>query len=609
MKFLYPLGLLILLFVPILIIIYILRRKYKEHIVSSSYLWELSNRFLKRKPIKKINNILSLILQICFVVIISIAIAQPVFYVPSSADNILFIVDASGSMNIKNKNKTRFELAKQEMNSIVKKSKKGCTFTIIFAGKEAKTIIEKTDNKDTFYHVCNELEPEYAYNDLASAIDKATTLYQNNEVSKLYLLTDKTFAKSENIEIIDFSSNVDNYAVYDFCQKEEEQNVIKLEGKVLSYETDATLNLELFIDDIFVDKQTINVIASKENNFVFEIANNDFKNAKVVITNKDALLSDNQDVIYRLNEDNSSSILLVSDNPLFLKTIVNAIGKYSLDIIESSKYQNQNGYDLYIFDCFTPLILPNDGSTWFLNSSKNVDNSGFIVQDERIASGDTLVTYSNDNSDLYNAIIEDTKNNQIAIYQYHKYSWAHEFTSILNYDNIPLLFVGNNDLNLREVIFAFDLHNTNLPLLYDFIPLIRNLLNYSLPNPVEDNNYVVGDQLKINISSKCESVKIQTPLDKIVFISTNVNIFYYDLKEIGTYHIFFYFADEIREYLVYSSFDKKEGCVKNFEDNLLFYRQTESEKLVGKHDDIFFYIILCGIIFLADWMVYYREQY
>ena len=49
MTFLYPLGLLGLIGIPILIIIYIIKQKYTEQTVSSTYIWTLSEKFLKRR--------------------------------------------------------------------------------------------------------------------------------------------------------------------------------------------------------------------------------------------------------------------------------------------------------------------------------------------------------------------------------------------------------------------------------------------------------------------------------------------------------------------------------------------------------------------------------
>ena len=48
MSFLYPYAFLILLAIPVLIIIYLLKNKYKESTTPSTYLWELSKKFLKK---------------------------------------------------------------------------------------------------------------------------------------------------------------------------------------------------------------------------------------------------------------------------------------------------------------------------------------------------------------------------------------------------------------------------------------------------------------------------------------------------------------------------------------------------------------------------------
>ena len=49
MSFSYPLGLIGLIGVPILIIIYIIKTKHTEQIIPSTYLWNLSEKFLTKK--------------------------------------------------------------------------------------------------------------------------------------------------------------------------------------------------------------------------------------------------------------------------------------------------------------------------------------------------------------------------------------------------------------------------------------------------------------------------------------------------------------------------------------------------------------------------------
>ena len=70
MSFLYPLGLLGLIGIPIVIIIYILRSKFTELTVTSTYIWTLSERFFKKKnPLSGLTGIISLILQILMILL------------------------------------------------------------------------------------------------------------------------------------------------------------------------------------------------------------------------------------------------------------------------------------------------------------------------------------------------------------------------------------------------------------------------------------------------------------------------------------------------------------------------------------------------------------
>lgn len=86
MNLTFPLGLLVLIGIPVLIVIYIIKNKYTEQVVASTYLWTLSERFLKRRnPVNKLTGIISLVLQILTVALIALAAALPAVVLPNAA--------------------------------------------------------------------------------------------------------------------------------------------------------------------------------------------------------------------------------------------------------------------------------------------------------------------------------------------------------------------------------------------------------------------------------------------------------------------------------------------------------------------------------------------
>ena len=92
MSFQYPLGLLGLIGIPIIVLIYIIKNKHTEQIVTSNYLWHLSEKFLnKKRPVSLVSGIISLILQIVAITTISLVIAHPIIYIPNGAKDYCFI--------------------------------------------------------------------------------------------------------------------------------------------------------------------------------------------------------------------------------------------------------------------------------------------------------------------------------------------------------------------------------------------------------------------------------------------------------------------------------------------------------------------------------------
>ena len=623
MSVLYPLGLLALIGIPVLILIYIIKNTFTERIISSTYLWTLSERFIKRRiPISRINGILSLILQSIVIALIALAITQPSLIIPRSAEAYCFILDGSGSMNMSMEGSTRFERGKDKIADIIDDSMKGSTYTLIYAGSSTETIFNGISDKYRANQILKNLSVAYTSTPLTDALQTAQKYFYENPSVKTYLITDKDYQEHENVEIIKVYSKVENYSVsdvkYDFIA-----NGLKVSGTVTSYVSDATLTVKLYFDDSeeAYDTKTINLTNSSQTpdnsagviQSSFEFVCNgvtNFESLKVVIPEKDALSYDNEVIIYNVSYENMSNTLLVSEYPFYIEAALRSSGNTQVDVVAPSDYKPTSGYGLYIFDEYTPEVLPEDGTVWFISPQSSLAGTNFSYQSGEIVPLGKA-TYSTSTSSRVGALLKGVSKTDFELLYYVKCGLAGNFTTLMTCDGNPLLFVGSNAYGQREVVFAFDPKDSAPFILSSsFTSLVTNLLDYSFPSVINSTSYYCGDKMEINVIAGCDEIKIETPLGKTSYPDISEAICEYELTEVGTYKIILTMKDRsVSEYTVYSSLPEDERIPSVQESAFLIQGEAGNEKLDGIYDDLLILFIILVLIAAADYGVYCYEQY
>ena len=612
MSFIYPLGLLGLIGVPILILIYILRSKYNEQTVPSTYLWLLSEKFFKRRnPLSGITGIISLILQILTVIIVSLAIARPIFVVPNSASEYCFVIDASGSMNTKDGSKTYFERAKDEIKDMINDARLGSSYTLICASGNTDVTYERLTDKRLAINLLKKLECSDGTVDVSPALSAAQKYFDENNSTRVYFVTDKTYDSHENVEIVNVSSqNVTNYAISGVSGKLTD-GVLSVKGDVISYTSDAELTVELFVNGSkkAADSTTVSVKAGEKVAVELSSAVTGYDSFSLSIKNKDNLMADNSAVVYNLKSEDSYSILIVSDTPFLLQAAFDVLTDSVIDVVGTKEYKGQSGYGLYVFHSYTPESLP-DAAVWLINSSKSVDNSGFGVRGIMELDDPSEIAKSNSTSTKARKLLSGVEGRDIFISEYVKYSAMYtQFTTLFSYDSNPLIFAGVNALGNREVVFGFDIHKSDLPLSSDFSPLVANLLEYSCPDIVERTDYSCGEKANINITANIDSVKAVSPDGEESIIDTSTDVGVLPLNKVGTYTIKVSSSGGERIYRIYSGAPEEESLPMQDGGSFSVSGVQGNEKTDGEYDPLVLMFVLLAVIFSADWMVYCYEKY
>ena len=611
MTFLYPLGLLGLIGIPILIVIYIIKSKYAEQTIASTYLWRLSERFLKRrKKINPVAGLISLILQILTVTTISLLIAHPTFTLKGAANEYCFILDASGSMCMEESGVTRFDMAKEKVSTMVEEAVDGSAFTLISVGNDAEVIYERLEDKEMAKSLLSELIPSHCGADYTHALSTAQRVFDNNTSCLVYLVTDATVESQENIRVLNVADPDVNYAVKDVTYTLAEKKVTVI-GNLFSYGENTSLPISLYINGAMTPSvtQTIEVSDGEAKAFQLEAAVETLSSVKVTIDRSDALSLDNECVVYNLESEQAYKTLIVSDQPTFLKNIISACTDAEVKVITPEEYNNPTGYGLYVFDGYSPATLPRDGAVWLIGTTTSIPESGFTYRTSIELEDGGIITNAGDTSSTATKLLEGLVGNKVFIKRYHKYSLYGNFSKLFSYDNNDVIFAGTNALGAREVVFAFDLHDSNITYQSDFVLLMKNLITFSFPDVVEKSLYTCGEEVEVNILSNCDSVRVTAPSGKSVYLNTDYSTDTFTLTEAGAYKLTLNVANTAREISIYSAMSEEES---NPEQNILALEiqgEATNDGYDGIYDPTVLLFILLAVLFLADWGFYCYEKY
>ena len=626
MSFLHPLGLLGLIGIPILIIVYLLKNRYTEQTVASTYLWRLSERFLKRRnPLSRITGIIGLILQLLLVATISLSVAHPIITLRGAAYEYCFVLDASASMNMSADGKSRFDLAKDEILEVASAAKDGSKFTLVMVGETTEIILEKTDDVKRISDRLAALECSGCTISYTEAIGIAQGYFDENPSTKTYLVTDTDYETAENISVINVARTENNVSIEDVKYVTSGKSTVTVSGKVLSYGADRVVDVQVFsnLSDEVLAETKVQAFKDEAASFSFTIDElEDFYSITVKTPTEDAYSLDNTAVLYSIESENSYNALLVSDAPFLILNAIESVSSADVKVVSVEDYKNQeeklaakdktfSGYSLYVYDGYTPKQLPKDGSVWFLGVDSNVEGSGFSVQGEVVLPvGGDVIDLTTSTSSAVRKLVSGMVGDEISISKYMKCGLYSDFTPIYSYKSNPVIFTGMNDYGNREVVFAFNIHDSNMTMCVDYLVLLSNLLDFSFPEIIETAEYYCGDTAQINVISGCESIRVESPDGQIIYTDISTAISEFVLNEIGEYKITVNVSGTERPaYYIFSSVPKEERHTETSSEYIGIVGEPLDEGSDGRYDPLAILFIFAALLFTAEWMVYCYDKY
>jgi hypothetical protein len=481
LQFLNLAGLWLAAIIPVIIIMYLLKPRYQEKLVSSTWLWEQAVRDIEAtSPWQRLRRNLLLILQLLVAFLLVLAVIRPSLNLPGTTGRHLIVaLDCSPSMKATDVSPSRFKAAKQEILQLIDSMDNNETLTLIAMADQPQVVASAAGDKVKLRQAAKSLKPGSTKAALEPLLSMAAALSERDPQAELIIFSDgKTNIPEHDISLKcpvswrQIGHSDDNLAITLLSTRRVGKGTTVL-ARVQNFgDKPRQSEIELWADSKLFDARRLKLAGGESCELSWTEAAGEHNLWQAVLKRPDYFMDDNQ--AYAVSAAAASRrVLLVSSGNVFLEKSVSLAPNVQMYKTTTRSYSDSmKDYQLYIFDGFMPDRLPS-GALFILNpppGNKLLAVKGDIKNIVKLqtAASDEVMRYV------------DTQEWQIRQSRVIDYPRAR---TILESQGYSLLMKGEMN-GQKTVIAAFDLHDSNIPLQAGFPILIQNLCQWLLPQAV-----------------------------------------------------------------------------------------------------------------------------
>lgn len=621
MNFLTPLGFLGALIAIPIILLYMLRLRRREVIVSSTFLWrQVLQDAEANTPWQRLRRNILLFLQLLILGLLIFALVRPYLTVPIiSAGQVTLLLDASASMNATDMDgRTRFEVAQQIAQDIIRALPEGDTMTIIRVAQIPEVLIATSSDHNQLQTAVSSAMPSFAEADWDAALSLAAG--KNDVIDQtLVIISDGGLPNDISLEGLDVQVRYvpvgvssENVGISAFATRRLPNTPPELFAQITNYGTlEARMVLTLWVDgerfisrNVQIPPQTrLPLILTLPEDFSVVYAN---LTQSVNAIAPDYLPTDNS--AYAVSGASASRrVLLVTTGNLYIEQMLR-----SLPSIQTVRTDGALGippdYDVYIFDNIIPNTLP-QGDLFFINPSASTPY--FRLGDVVELPTNPSVLLPNDPRTRF---VNVSQLNLLRFRRVHDVGWA---TPLLTTDSGAILYAGETD-GRQIAILPFDLRESDFPLQISYPILMANLLEWFTPRAVLTltDSAQVGDVIPITPPLSADLIRITPPNDAphITLNIVGTTVVFADTDAIGIYQL-----ELLEGNTVLSSQQFAVNLFSDLESHIApvpieqfaiagatILRQVEEES--GQQEIGWVFALLAVLVLLIEWIVYHQRM-
>lgn len=644
MTFLQPLGLLGLIGVPILILIYVLKRRYREETVPSTFLWRRSLAYMKRRFPWSLRNSVLLILQLIAVVLFSFMLARPTIPAPKTGEKIA-VIDASAGMSaVGADGETRFSHALGLIDKFAQKADANHRVTIIVAGDAASYAVYRSDDKNEIRDAMKALSCGLGGCRLDDALALAERVQEENTEAEIRLYTDVEYEGTEGVTVVNVRHSEWNAAALGLTAQAE-YGKIRFTGTVASYGGDAPLTAMLYVDGALKGTRRIECRDGVQIQVDFrEVDTTVYTYAEMKVISSagtDALPGDDAYTLYAAPSAQKRVELIYASGTPNVKFFQTALengsqafvrpvslgsdylgddGREKYGIAKGSKV-SYSGYDVYVFYHVLPAVLPTDGAVWLINppACDFAQEYGIplsVGEEKTVMDGQKVYLSASVQKDPeYAVTVEKLLLNEVSVSSYSPLLLPEGdlgYHTLLSAGGEPVVAAGKRDFT-PIVMWTLKWSEFELQL-SDYPLFVRNLLTFSCPEVLDDRSYTIGSTAEIRMppgSTRLEVLCNGLPVDAIDAANTS-----YTFAALGDYEFRITATrfdgngleeEQTLSYYAFVGLDAAESDLYPSGGTVAAVALPDGIVTKSEPMEIWLYLLIALLVILtAEWWVYYR---
>lgn len=642
--------------VPSLVLLYFLKLRRTDRVVSSTLLWRRAVYDLQvNSPFQKLRKNLLLLLQLLILAAVLLAISQPVINRMGQPDkNVLVLIDRSASMKtLESDGRTRLAHAIESATTLVKSLPDDCRVMVIAFAERAEVACPFTEDKRRMVREIEAIQPTDAHTRIGEALQLAVAYAGQTSgdaanpaapaSADVRIFTDGHIADARDLASVDGKVTYyrtgeasDNVGIvgFDVRRDAERPGVLSVFAQVENFgDQPVTTDVSIRLDGTLLPgsgsiqqltlgpaRQPTTVAADAAElepafrNVLFELNHDAGGLVEVKLHRGDALDIDNS-VQAPIDPPRELSVLAVTDRPRprnALERVFKAIDVPKTHWMTPAEYEaapdsdlmgdGRSLFDLVVIDNHDTGRLP-PGNYVFLGGVPKID----AVKAGEFIEGQPLASWQENHP-----LIRPADFSNLFVARWRRLTLPSTASILVEGEDSPVI-ASLNDPGHRYVIVAFDVEESSFLWSIPFVVLMQNCSRGLTDAGLSDRGRLAspGDTLIVPVPGGSEKAEIKRPdgSTDTVEVAGRTVLSYGRTRDDGLYRVTFDDAAKTTDVYAVNTLSANESNIRPLENLRLAQRQIDTASGEVKiNQPLWPHLIAAALVILMfEWWVYNRR--